>query len=141
MAKVFISTGEVSGDLQGALLVEALYRQAKAKQLPLEVFALGGKRMASAGATLLGNTTNIGSVGILESLPFVLPTLKVQRRAKQFLRESPPDVLVLIDYMGPNLAIGNYVRKHLPQLPIVYYIAPQAWVWSPFLRMPRQLPT
>ncbi|NBD15953.1 MAG: lipid-A-disaccharide synthase [Cyanobacteria bacterium] len=132
MPKVFISTGEVSGDLQGALLVEALYRQAKTKQLPLEVVALGGGRMASAGATLLGNTTNIGSVGILESLPFVLPTLKVQRRAKQFLRESSPDVLVLIDYMGPNLAIGNYVRKHLPQLPIVYYIAPQAWVWSPF---------
>lgn len=132
MPKVFISTGEVSGDLQGALLVEALYRQAKTKQLPLEVVALGGERMASAGATLLGNTTNIGSVGILESLPFVLPTLKVQRRAKQVLRESPPDVLVLIDYMGPNLAIGNYVRKYLPQLPIVYYIAPQAWVWSPF---------
>lgn len=132
MSRVFISTGEVSGDLQGALLVEALYRQAKANQLPLEVVGLGGDRMASAGAKLLGNTTNIGSVGILESLPFVLPTLKVQQRAKQFLRESPPDVLVLIDYMGPNLAIGNYVRNHLPQLPIVYYIAPQAWVWSPF---------
>ncbi|MDR9404667.1 MAG: lipid-A-disaccharide synthase [Halothece sp. Uz-M2-17] len=132
MSKVFISTGEVSGDLQGALLVEALYRQAQAEGQDLEVFALGGERMASAGATLLGNTTKIGSVGILESLPFVLPTLKVQRRAKQFLLESSPEVLVLIDYMGPNLAIGNYVRKHLPQLPIVYYIAPQAWVWSPF---------
>ncbi len=132
MSKVFISTGEVSGDLQGALLVEALYRQAKMIQCPLEVVGLGGERMAQAGATLLGNTTNIGSVGILESLPFVLPTLKVQRKAKQLLRTSPPDVLVLIDYMGPNLAIGNYVRKHLPQLPIVYYIAPQAWVWSPF---------
>ena len=132
MSKVFISTGEVSGDLQGALLVEALYRQAKMIQCPLEVVGLGGERMAQAGATLLGNTTNIGSVGILESLPFVLPTLKVQRKAKQLLRTSPPDVLVLIDYMGPNLAIGNYVRNHLPQLPIVYYIAPQAWVWSPF---------
>ena len=132
MSKVFISTGEVSGDLQGALLVEALYRHAQMNQFPLEVVALGGERMARAGATLVGNTTNIGSVGILESLPFVLPTLNVQRKAKQLLRTSPPDVLVLIDYMGPNLAIGNYVRKHLPQLPIVYYIAPQAWVWSPF---------
>lgn len=129
---VFISTGEVSGDLQGALLVEALYNQAKQAQLPLNIVALGGDRMAKAGATLLGNTTGIGSVGILESLPFVLPTLNVQRKAKAFLKASPPDVLVLIDYMGPNLAIGNYVRRHLPQLPIVYYIAPQAWVWSPF---------
>lgn len=129
---VFISTGEVSGDLQGALLVEALHKQAEEVQLPLNIVALGGHRMAKAGATLLGNTTGIGSVGILESLPFVLPTLKVQRQAKVFLRASPPDALVLIDYMGPNLAIGNYVRKHWPQLPIIYYIAPQAWVWSPF---------
>ncbi len=132
MAKIFISTGEVSGDLQGALLVKSLYKQAQALNLPLEVLALGGERMAQAGAVLLGNTTHIGSVGILESLPFIFPTLNVQRRAKEGLRANPPDVLVLIDYMGPNLAIGNYVRKYLPQLPIVYYIAPQAWVWSPF---------
>ena len=130
--RIFISTGEVSGDLQGALLVESLYQQAQASNFPLEIFALGGERMAKAGATLLGNTTNIGSVGLLESLPFVIPTWQVQRKAKAFLRTSPPDVLVLIDYMGPNLAIGNYVRRYLPQLPIIYYIAPQAWVWSPF---------
>ena len=132
MVRVFISTGEVSGDLQGALLVESLYKHAQASNLPLEVLGLGGERMRASGAVLLGNTTNIGSVGILESLPFVFPTIKVQRRAKEYLRNAPPDVLVLIDYMGPNLAIGGYVRKHLPQLPIVYYIAPQAWVWSPF---------
>lgn len=136
---VFISTGEVSGDLQGGLLVSALYEQAQAQSFPLTVVGLGGERMAQAGATLLGNTTSIGSVGILESLPFVLPTLKVQRRAKQFLRESQVDVLVLIDYMGPNLAIGSYVRKHCPNLPIVYYIAPQAWVWSPFPQNTQQI--
>ena len=129
---VFISTGEVSGDLQGGLLVEALYQQAQQEEFSLEVVGLGGKRMSAAGTRLLGETTNIGSVGIFESLPFVLPTLKVQQQAKIFLKESPPDVLVLVDYMGPNLAIGSYVRKYLPQLPIVYYIAPQAWVWSPF---------
>lgn len=128
MKTIFISTGEVSGDLQGALLVEALYKQDPS----LSIVGLGGDRMADAGATLLGNTTSIGSVGILESLPFILPTMKVQKRAKAFLRESPPDVLVLIDYMGPNIAIGSYVRKYLPQLPIIYYIAPQSWVWSPF---------
>ncbi|MFP4133539.1 MAG: lipid-A-disaccharide synthase [Halothece sp.] len=132
MKTIFISTGEVSGDLQGALLVEALNKQGEAMGVPLNIVGLGGDRMANAGATLLGNTTSIGSVGILESLPFILPTMKVQKRAKGFLRESPPDVLVLIDYMGPNIAIGSYVRKYLPQLPIVYYIAPQSWVWSPF---------
>ncbi len=127
---IFISTGEVSGDLQGSLLIEALKRQAVAAGLELEIVALGGDRMATAGATLLGNTISIGSVGtLLEALPFVLPTLKLQRRAKQYLQQHPPDLVVLIDYAGPNLSLGSYIRRQKPQLPIVYYIAPQMWVW------------
>lgn len=129
MVRIFISTGEVSGDLQGALLIEALKRQAVLAGLELEIVALGGERMASAGATLLGNTISIGSMGALESLPFVLPTLKIQRRAKQYIQQYPPDIVVLIDYAGPNLTIGSYIRRQMPQVPIVYYIAPQMWVW------------
>ncbi|MEM1170852.1 MAG: lipid-A-disaccharide synthase [Cyanobacteria bacterium P01_H01_bin.35] len=128
--KIFISTGEVSGDLQGALLVEALYRQAQLQGLNLDIVALGGDRMAAAGATLLENTTKIGSVGIIESLPFVFPTLKIQQKAKEYLQNEPPNIVVLIDYMGPNLNIGNYIRKTWHNLPIIWYIAPQEWVWS-----------
>jgi lipid-A-disaccharide synthase len=137
--RIFISTGEVSGDLQGAMLVAALIRQAKAKNVDLDIVALGGDRMATAGATLLDNTTAIGSVGLLESLPFVMPTLNIQRRAKAYLRQKPPDLLILIDYLGPNLAIGSYVRQHLPQVPIFYYIAPQDWVWTPLLENRKRL--
>ncbi|HAG84298.1 MAG TPA: lipid-A-disaccharide synthase, partial [Cyanobacteria bacterium UBA12227] len=138
---IFISTGEVSGDLQGAMLVDALKRQAPGMDLELEIVALGGDKMAQAGATLLGNTTGIGSIGLLESLPFVLPTLQVQRRAKQYLRQHPPDLVVLIDYMGPNLGIGRFMRRWLPQIPIVYYIAPQEWVWSARSIVPRDTMT
>ncbi|MCA1991756.1 MAG: lipid-A-disaccharide synthase [Coleofasciculus sp. S288] len=127
---IFISTGEVSGDLQGAMLIDALKRQGLAAGLELEIVALGGDRMAKAGATLLGDTTSIGSVGLLESLPFVLPTLQIQRRAKHYLQQHSPDLVVLIDYMGPNLSIGSFVRRQFPQVPIAYYIAPQEWVWS-----------
>ncbi|MDJ0532856.1 MAG: lipid-A-disaccharide synthase [Xenococcaceae cyanobacterium MO_207.B15] len=122
---IFISTGEVSGDLHGGMLVDALRRQVSGKEL--EIVALGGDLMNQAGATLLANTTSIGSVGLLEALPFVLPTLKIQNQTKQYLHNNPPDVLVLIDYAAPNIAIGSYVKKHLPQVPIVYYIAPQDW--------------
>ncbi|MDJ0796102.1 MAG: lipid-A-disaccharide synthase [Calothrix sp. MO_167.B12] len=128
--RIFISTGEVSGDLQGSLLVTALKRQAMISGLDLEIIALGGDKMAAAGATLLANTTAIGSFGILEALPFILPTLQVQRQAIAYLQQHPPDIVVLIDYMGPNLGIGNYLRRHLPQVPVVYYIAPQVWVSS-----------
>jgi lipid-A-disaccharide synthase len=138
---IFISTGEVSGDLQGALLIDALKRQAQATGLELEIVALGGDKMAKAGATLLGNTASIGSVGLLESLPFVVPTLQIQRRAKQYLQQNPPDLVVLIDYMGPNLSIGRFIRRQLPQVPVVYYIAPQDWVWSARSIVPRDTMT
>lgn len=137
--RIFISTGEVSGDLQGALLIEALKRQAVATGYYLEIIALGGDRMAAAGAQLLGNTTAIGSVGIWESLPYVWPTFNIQQKTKQYLRENPPDLVVLLDYPGPNLSIGAFLRRYLPQVPIVYYIAPQTWVWSARQRETSQL--
>ncbi|MBE9137710.1 lipid-A-disaccharide synthase [Nodosilinea sp. LEGE 07088] len=128
--RVFISTGEVSGDLQGALLIEALHRRAGDRNLALEITALGGKRMARAGATLVGETADIGSVGIVEALPYMLPTLKIQRRAKQRLAANPPDLVIMIDNMVPNLALGKYMRAAHPQVPVLYYIAPQQWVWA-----------
>lgn len=128
--RIFISTGEVSGDLQGSLLIEALKQQAAAQGLELDILALGGDRMAAAGASLLGHTTAIGSIGIFESLPFVVPTLTVQKRAKVYLKQNPPDLVVLIDYMGPNIALCNYLPTQLPGVPVVYYIAPQEWVWA-----------
>jgi lipid-A-disaccharide synthase len=137
--RIFISTGEVSGDLQGALLVEALQRQAAQRGFELEILALGGDRMAKAGAVLLGNTSAIGSVGILETLPFVLPTIQIQQRVKRHLRAHPPNLVVMIDYLGPNLGIGSYVRRYLPHLPTVYFITPQDWVWSVSQRNTRRI--
>ncbi|MBE9189418.1 lipid-A-disaccharide synthase [Gloeocapsopsis crepidinum LEGE 06123] len=128
--RIFISTGEVAGDLQGALLIEALKRQAARLGWELNIVALGGEKMAAAGATVLGDTSSIGSVGIFESLPFVLPTLQLQKRAIANLKQHPPDLVVLIDYAQPNLNIGSYLHRELPNVPIVYYIAPQVWVWA-----------
>lgn len=133
-ARLFISTGEVSGDLQGALLIDALHRQASASGMELEIVALGGAKMAASGARLLGDTSGIGSMGILEALPYIWPTLRLQRRAKQYLTANPPDLVVLIDYIGPNMGICGYIKQELPQVLVVYYIAPQMWVWSPTMR-------
>lgn len=137
--RILISTGEVSGDLQGSLLVQALRQQASQQGRDLDIVALGGERMAEVGANLLANTAAIGSVGLTESLRFILPTWQIQQRIKRYLRENPVDGLILIDYMGPNLAIGAYVRRQWPDLPILYYISPQAWIWSPTGRETQQI--
>lgn len=129
-ARIFMSTGEVSGDLQGSLLIAALFRQAAQRGLSLEIIALGGDRMAAAGAKLVGNTLGIGSVGIFEALPYVLPSLRIQKLAKQALLERPPDLAVLIDYMNPNMVMGQFLKSQMPEVPVIYYIAPQQWVWG-----------
>ncbi|MBP0019914.1 MAG: lipid-A-disaccharide synthase [Cyanobacteria bacterium SBLK] len=129
--RIFISTGEVSGDLQGSLLIKALQSQGRERENDLEIVALGGDRMAEAGATLIANTAHIGSVGLLEALPFLWENMKIQRRTQQYLQENPPDLAILIDYQDPNLEIGSFVREKFPEVPIIFFIAPQAWVWYP----------
>ncbi len=127
--RVFISTGEVSGDWHGAILIEALHERAALRQIEIEIVGLGGDRMAAVGAKLFGNTVGIGSIGAVEALPYILPTIQVQRKAKKFLKQYPPDVAVLIDYMMPNQGMG-YFSKRVLNIPVLYYIAPQEWVWS-----------
>jgi lipid-A-disaccharide synthase len=130
MLRLLVSTGEVSGDLQGSLLVKALHAEAQRRGLDLEVVALGGERMERAGAVLLANTTRMGAIGLLEAIPFVLPTLRLQRRLKRWFMGEPPDGVVLIDYMGPNVSLGLRLKRKFPQVPVTYYIAPQEWAFK-----------
>lgn len=127
---IFISTGEVSGDLQGSYLAQALHQQAQARGLKLTLSGLGGKRMAATGTQLVGNTTPIGAVGIFEAIPFLIPNLLMQRRAQQFFRQNEVDLTIFLDYMGPNLALGKFLHKHFSSMSTAYYIAPQQWVWA-----------
>jgi lipid-A-disaccharide synthase len=129
MARLLISTGEVSGDLQGSLLIAALRREAARRGMELEVVALGGPRMREAGASLLADTADLGAIGLWEAVPLIFPTLLLQARLRRWLREHPPDGVVLIDYMGANVNLGLRLRSTYPAVPITYYIAPQEWAF------------
>lgn len=137
-AHIFISTGEVSGDLQGSLLIQALQERAQQSQIQLHISALGGSRMAEAGAHLLGHTDRLGAIGLVESLRFVFPTLRLQRQVRIYLQAHPPDVVVLLDYPGVNLRMGAYLRDYF-QVPILYYIAPQSWAIQTPTKVPQQV--
>jgi lipid-A-disaccharide synthase len=129
MVRLLVSTGEVSGDLQGSLLIAALHQEARSRGIPLQIQALGGQRMRHAGAELIADTAAMGAIGLWEALPFVWPTLKLQHRLRRLLRNAPPDGVVLIDYMGPNVTLGLRLKRQVPQVPITYYIAPQEWAF------------
>lgn len=136
--RIFISTGEVSGDLQGSLLIPALVAEAQSRGYSLEIWALGGPKMAAAGAQLLGDTSQIGAIGPVNALPFVWPTLKLQKQVMDQFKQVPPDLTVLIDYIGPNLRLGKRLKQAFSS-PVVYYIAPPEWVWSQGLGVTRQV--
>jgi lipid-A-disaccharide synthase len=127
---IFISTGEVSGDLQGALLVTALKQLSAAAGIDLNIVALGGSKMAAAGATILLDTAVISAMGFWEALIYARSSARVRSIAKEYLQTTPPDIIILIDYVATNIQIGNYAHTKLPKVPIYYYIAPQEWVWS-----------
>ena len=129
MVRLLISTGEVSGDLQGSLLIEALKHEAARRGLELELLALGGPRMQAAGAELLADTAPMGAIGLWEAVPLILPTLRLQARVDRLLKRKSLDGLVLIDYVGANVRLGRKLRRQQPGLPITYYIAPQEWAW------------
>ena len=127
--KIFISTGEVSGDLHGSLLSKALLDEAKKKSIDVEICGLGGERMKKEGVKILQDTTSISAIGIWEALPLIIPTIIIQKRFYKLLKKYPPDCLILIDYMGPNIKIGTKLKRSKTKIPIFYYIAPQEWAW------------
>ena len=127
--KIFISTGEVSGDLHGSLLANALFIEAKKRSVDLEICGLGGERMRKEGVKILQDTTSISAIGIWEALPLIIPTIQIQKKFYKSLKVLSPNCLVLIDYMGPNIKIGRKLKSEKNEIPIYYYIAPQEWAW------------
>ncbi len=127
--KIFISTGEVSGDLHGSLLANALFYEAKKRSVDLKIYGLGGEKMKKVGVNILQDTTSISAIGIWETLPLIIPTIKIQNNFYKSLKNSSPDCVILIDYMGPNIRIGRKLKNENNKIPIYYYIAPQEWAW------------
>ena len=127
--KIFISTGEVSGDLHGGLLSKALFDEARKNSINLEIYGLGGDKMNNEGVHLFKDTTSISAIGIWEALPLIIPMMRIQKKFYQSIKKYRPNCLILIDYMGPNINIGMKLKKSRSNIPIYYYIAPQEWAW------------
>ncbi|KAH9317748.1 hypothetical protein KI387_019517, partial [Taxus chinensis] len=127
--RIFISTGDVMGDMHGASLTEAFFKQAELDHNNIEVYALGGHGMKAAGAVLIGDNSGLSAVGIIEALPLVFPSLCLHTVVRYFLQKHPPDIVVLIDYPGVNIPFGKYVKK-IFGCKLIYYIPPNEWQWN-----------
>lgn len=76
-----------------------------------------------------GDNRGLSSIGLLEALPLVLPTLRLQAHVRAALQGHAPDAVVLIDYPGVNIPFGRYLRERFG-CPVVYYVPPNEWLWN-----------
>lgn len=124
--KLLMMAGEVSGDYQASFLARAL----RARVPDVEIFGTGGRHMREAGVDLRHDTAHLSSVGFLEPVRHALPLRGVYRDVKKLLRRERPDLAILVDNQGFNLALGKAL--HALGVPVIFYFPPQIWV-GPFL--------
>ena len=125
--KIYLISGEVSGDTHGAELMSAI----KSECNDVEFFGAGGPAM-QLHADLpyrdwIERAAVMGVVEVLKHYPWF------KRQFKSMLaeiQEIKPDALVLIDYPGFNLRMAKAVRRALPDTKIIYYVSPQVWAWN-----------
>jgi lipid-A-disaccharide synthase len=122
--KLFIVSGEASGDLHGSNLVKELLTNSP----ELEIFAWGGDKMAAAGAKILKHYRDLAFMGfyeVIRNFPTIIRNFGVIK--KQIL-DVNPKVVVLMDYPGFNLRLLSWLKQN--DFIVIYYIAPQAWAWK-----------
>ncbi|MBN2281441.1 MAG: lipid-A-disaccharide synthase [Candidatus Marinimicrobia bacterium] len=121
--RIFISAGELSGDIHAGRLVAELLAQDKS----LKIFANGGDNMKEAGAELLYHINSISFMGFAEVIRH-LPTIKkLFEETLKLILEKKVELVVLVDYPGFNLRLAKALHKH--NIKVVYYIVPQIWAW------------
>ena len=122
--RVFIASGEVSGDLAGAGLAMTLRQRSP----DLEVFGIGGARMRECGVEIDYPTNHLGRVGVSEAVT-ALPSLwKAFRRVRARVRSMPPDVAVLIGNDLFSVLLARWFRAR--KIPTASYFPPQVWIWG-----------
>jgi lipid-A-disaccharide synthase len=123
--RFFVSAGEPSGDLHGASVVRVL----RERYPNASIEALGGPRMAQAGATLRYDMEGLAAFGFVEIVSKLGAHLRLLRALRQDLRAGRYDLVILIDYPGFHLRVAEAARTAGTK--VLYYIAPQLWAWRP----------
>ncbi|OGP88649.1 MAG: lipid-A-disaccharide synthase [Deltaproteobacteria bacterium RBG_16_48_10] len=123
--KILLVAGEVSGDLHGAHLVEAIQRI----DPEIQFFGLGGESLKKRGMRLLYHSHSLSVVGITEVILKLRSVLTVLRGLKESMDRERPNLIILIDLPDFNLRLAKIA--HRKGIPVLYYISPQVWAWRP----------
>jgi lipid-A-disaccharide synthase len=122
--KYYIIAGEASGDLHGANLMKALYKEDR----NADIRFWGGDLMQNVGGTLVKHYRELAFMGFIEvifNLKTILSNIKI---CKKDIAEFQPDAIIFIDYPGFNMRIAKWAKER--GIRTHYYISPQIWAWK-----------
>jgi len=122
--RVYLSTGEASGDAHAAQLARALRRMLPGVSLE----GTGGPLMAAAGVHLRHSIASLGASGLWESAQTLPAHIRVLADLRSRFRRRAYDLLVAVDYPGFHLRLADQAARQ--GIPVLYYIAPQLWAWG-----------
>lgn len=116
-------TGEASGDLLAALLLDGL----KARWPALTAQGIGGPAMAQRGFEAWWPQTRLAVRGYVEVLPHLRELLAMRRALGDRLLADRPDVFVGVD--APDFNFDLEIRLREAGIPTVHFVCPSFWAW------------
>ena len=122
--KYYIIAGEASGDLHGANLMKALYKEDSSAKIRF----WGGDLMQNVGGTLVKHYRELAFMGFAEVVMNLKTILNNIKFCKSDIEKFNPDVIIFIDYPGFNMRIAKWAKQR--NIKTHYYIAPQIWAWK-----------
>lgn len=116
-------TGEASGDLLAALLLDGL----KARWPALTAQGIGGPAMAQRGFDAWWPQARLAVRGYVEVLPHLRELLAMRRALGDRLLADRPDVFVGVD--APDFNFDLEIRLREAGIPTVHFVSPSFWAW------------
>ena len=125
MKKIFILTGEPSGDKLAAKVISKL----KIKDPSISYLCLGGEELKSLGIRSISDLNEVTYLGFTRVF---LNIFKIRRKINDTVKkilEFNPDILFSVDSPDFTLRVAEKVKKKSLNTKTIHFVAPQVWVW------------
>ena len=126
MKKIFIVTGELSGDITAAWYVKRL----QLENSEAEIHAVGGDNLQALGVTIFKRFEELNVVGVFEILRHLPKILHILNELIEHIKSNGFDEVILVDFPGFNLRLAKKLKSLDPKIKVTYLAPPQLWCWG-----------